>query len=241
MAVRIRLLIVLCGLLFVGNLALGATSVPNTFNTGEPAKASEVNENFSSVVSAIDAHWSRYPNRYYPNWRYAPTFYLELPSLGKYWKGRLNSEYGYATTSKRNLNFWNAYDSTDYDKGIWLGISLNPSSDADASTESKIVSGFSVEGRELGDGLYRISLSHHKDGVYASINYTQDSSTVYNDNAAFYYLQKDQILSLLSQLYELLKLNSDTVAVFCPTINFAMQADYTVKVTGDSCVETTNG
>ena len=48
------------------------------------------------------------------------------------------------------------------------------------------------------------------------------------------------MVSVLSQLYDLLKLNSDTVAVHCPTINVAMQADYSVKVTGDSCVEITN-
>ena len=124
------------------------TTVPNTFTAGTPAKASEVNENFSKIASAVDEHWSRYPNRYYPNWRYDSSFYIELPVLGKYWKGRLNSEYGYATTSRRNLNFWNAYDSSDYDKGVWLGISVNPSSDGDVATLSKIVSGFEVEGLE---------------------------------------------------------------------------------------------
>ena len=216
------------------------TTVPNTFTAGSPAKASEVNENFSKIASAVDEHWSRYPNRYYPNWRYDSTFYLELPVLGKYWKGRLNSEYGYATTSRRNLNFWNAYDSSDYDKGVWLGISVNPSSDADAATLSKMVSGFEVEGREWGGALYRISMSHHKDAVYATINYSQDASTAYPANQAHYYLGKDQVVSVLSQLYDLLKLNSDTVAVHCPTINVAMQADYSVKVTGDSCVEITN-
>ena len=35
-------------------LVSGATSVPNTFKTGEPAKAAEVNENFSTLSSAID-------------------------------------------------------------------------------------------------------------------------------------------------------------------------------------------
>ena len=37
-------------------LVSGATSVPNTFKTGEPAKAAEVNENFSSLASAVDAN-----------------------------------------------------------------------------------------------------------------------------------------------------------------------------------------
>ena len=37
-------------------LASGATSVPNTFKTGESAKAAEVNENFSALASAIDAN-----------------------------------------------------------------------------------------------------------------------------------------------------------------------------------------
>lgn len=35
-------------------VAIGQTEVPNTFQAGQPARASEVNANFSSLVSAID-------------------------------------------------------------------------------------------------------------------------------------------------------------------------------------------
>ena len=83
------------------------TTVPNTFTAGSPAKASEVNENFSKIASAVDEHWSRYPDRYYPDWRYEPTFYITLPTLGGFWKGRLQSEESHRADSKRNLNFLN--------------------------------------------------------------------------------------------------------------------------------------
>jgi len=56
MAVRIRLFIVGFCLLFTYGLASSATSVPNTFGTGEPARAAEVNDNFSSLASAIDSN-----------------------------------------------------------------------------------------------------------------------------------------------------------------------------------------
>ena len=56
------------------SFATAETAVPNEFSSGLPAKAQEVNENFDSLESAIDEHWTRYPDRYYPNWRYEKSF-----------------------------------------------------------------------------------------------------------------------------------------------------------------------
>ena len=101
------------------NFATAETAVPNEFSSGLPAKAQEVNENFDSLESAIDEHWTRYPDRYYPNWRYEKSFYLSLPTMGNRWRARLNSEYGYGQTSEWNLNFINPYDSGNRFNRIW--------------------------------------------------------------------------------------------------------------------------
>ena len=56
MLVIMKSLMSVVGVAFLSVLAMGATSVPNTFKTGEPAKAAEVNENFSTLSSAIDSN-----------------------------------------------------------------------------------------------------------------------------------------------------------------------------------------
>ena len=68
--VVVSLILSMVGLSF----ATAQTTVPNEFSSGLPAKAQEVNENFDSLESAIDEHWTRYPDRYYPNWRYEKSF-----------------------------------------------------------------------------------------------------------------------------------------------------------------------
>ena len=40
--------------LFASGVAFGQTQVPNTFQSGQPARASEVNENFSTLESAVN-------------------------------------------------------------------------------------------------------------------------------------------------------------------------------------------
>ena len=159
-SVRLMSYFLVCALF--GSEAWGTSiQVPNEFSSGSPAKAEEVNENFKALETAIDDHWSRYPDRYYPDWRHEPSFFLTLPILGNRWKGRLNSEYGYNQTSLRNLNFVNAYDSANAFNRIWLGISVVPNPDGSAGAESRIAAGFN----ETVKTLYSLSMSHHKDGA----------------------------------------------------------------------------
>ena len=113
--------------------------VPNTFESGNPAKASEVNENFSALFSAIDADWSTQSDRFYPDWRHEPTFYLELPELGGYWKGRLDNHHQSGeTTGWRNLIFVNIYDPTTPRAHLYLGISVHPTHDVSVYVDSLI-------------------------------------------------------------------------------------------------------
>ncbi|MDC0214602.1 hypothetical protein OAL14_07285 [Gammaproteobacteria bacterium] len=56
MSVTIGQIMCFFGLVFASSLGSGETSVPNTFKTGEPAKADQVNDNFSSLASAVDAN-----------------------------------------------------------------------------------------------------------------------------------------------------------------------------------------
>ena len=233
--------------------ALGAnkltaeTKVPNEFTSGSPAKAEEVNENFAVLESAVNDPWSRYPYRYYPNWRYDPTFYLTLPSLGNNWGGRLLSDRGLRMSSSRNLNFINRYDPENREATIWFGIDVLPSPDYSASWESrsKSLSGAAdvYNGVQLDASIerYSIGMSHHKDYVYSNITLTYDSSL--SDLIGFFDWQnglaRETVETLLSEVYDLLKVSDPLVAVYCGSINFNLESNFEISVTGSSCSEVT--
>ena len=218
-----------------------ATEVPNTFNSGTPAMASEVNENFSSVVSSIDSHYSRFPDRYYPDWRHDPSFYLQLPMLGGFWGGRLNSEAHNYAPSIRNLNFVNRYEPSNVynNKRIFLGVSIVPAADGAAGQISKTKSHSGQFAETV--NLYTLSMSHQKDGVNQSIVYTEDESLigdVYGLSGVWpFYVSRKQVEEILPKIYSLLKLSSNELAVSCGIITLHMKSDLTIDVSGDGCVE----
>ena len=236
----VRLSVLLFSVVFSSGRLSAETKVPHEFASGSPAKAEEVNENFAGLAEAIDEHWARYPNRYYPDWRHDPSFYLELPKLGGFWGGRLNSEAHHHSTTNRNFNFINKYEpSSIYSpKRIWFGFSIVPSPDGAASQISKQAG--KIEPRAI--NLYSFSMSHHKDGSYASISFTEDQSLVpdvYPASGIWQnYMSKMQIEELLPKLYALLKLDSDRVAVNCPQLTMHLNSDFSLSVTGNECVET---
>ena len=220
-----------------------ATNVPNTFNSGTPALASEVNENFSSVASSIDSHWSRFPDRYYPDWRHDPDFYLELPTLGGFWGGRLNSEaHNYAFTTY-NINIMNRYGPPNVytPKRISLSLAIVPSADGSAGQISRQKAGHDP----LAINLYTFRMLHNKDGEGQRIVYTEDESLiddVYPSSGIWrYYMAREQVEEILPKIYSLLKLSSNEAAVSCGTITLHMNADFTIDVTGDQCVAVVPG
>jgi hypothetical protein len=220
-----------------------ATEVPNTFNSGTPALASEVNENFSSVVSSIDSHYSRFPDRYYPDWRHDPSFYLQLPTLGGFWGGRLLSETHLDARSNRNLNFVNRYEPADgyTDKRIFLGLSIAPAADAAASQLSKAKGQSDAFTEPV--NLYTFSMIQHlDDNVRNRILYTEDESllgTRYPPVQGIwrFYMSREQVEEMLPKIYSLLKLSSNEIAVSCGIITLHMNSDLTIDVSGDGCVE----
>ena len=219
-----------------------ATEVPNIFNSGTPALASEVNENFSSVVSSIDSHYSRFPDRYYPDWRHDPSFYLQLPTLGGFWGGRLLGETHAGVKSNRNLNFVNRYEPADgyTDKRIFFGLSIAPAADAAASQLSKAKGQSDALTEPV--NLYTFSISHQKDGINQSIVYTEDESllgTRYPPVQGIwrFYMSREQVEEMLPKIYSLLKLSSNELAVSCGIITLHMNSDLTIDVSGDGCVE----
>ena len=219
------------------------SSVPHDFVDGQPATASEVNENFTAILEAIDDHWTRHPDRYYPDWRYDPGFYLTLPTLGGFWKGRLLSDYHSLSTSWRNLNFINYYDSAsnNFEKRIWLGITVIPSVDVAISLLSKVANG------SLGEAypVYSFDMSHAKDGTGSLITYSKDGDldALYGPSDSDWrkYLEQSIVEETLEELYEFLKLSSETVSKACDSINIHLNADQSVTVTGTNCVESVYG
>ena len=215
--------------------------MPHDFVDGQPATASEVNENFTAILEAIDDHWTRHPDRYYPDWRYDPGFYLTLPTLGGFWKGRLLSDYHSLSTSWRNLNFINYYDSAsnNFEKRIWLGITVIPSVDVAISLLSKVANG-SLEKLTV----YSFDMSHAKDGTefnHLFKRWRLDALYGPSDSDWRKYLEQSIVEETLEELYEFLKLSSETVSKACDSINIHLNADQSVTVTGTNCVESVYG
>ena len=234
-----RLSVLLFSVVFFSGPIAAETNVPNEFSSGSPAKAEEVNQNFAGLAAAIDDHWTRYPHRYYPDWRYDPTFYLELPEMSGRWAGRLLNGRLFGATSSRNFNFINRYDSVNEGdiKRIWLGLSIVPSHDASASQASKKLAGMEV----TDVNLYSFSMSHHKDGSFKGQTYTQDPSmdSVYGDCCSWQtYMARAMVEDMLPKIFKLFKMESSEVAVSCETIQFHLNADYSVTVTGLNCLDT---
>ena len=113
-----------------------------------------------------------------------------------------------------------------------------PSPDGAASQISKQAG--KIEPRAI--NLYSFSMSHHKDGNYASVSFTEDESLlpdVYPASGIWpNYMSRLQIEELLPKLYTLFKLDSDGVAVNCPQITMHLDSDFSISVTGNECVET---
>ena len=77
----------------------GWTQTLTIFRDGEPARASEraseVNDNLAALKAKIEALEQdlealtplQHPDRYYPNWRFYPDFYLTLPAMAGSWAG----------------------------------------------------------------------------------------------------------------------------------------------------------
>ena len=84
-------------------------------------------------------------------------------------------------------------------------------------------------------------MSHHKDYVYSNITFTKDSSVSDLIGSLDWQdiLSRGQVETLLSDLYDLLKVSDPLVAVDCGAINFNLESDFAVTVTGISCSETT--
>ena len=150
-------------------------------------------------------------------------------------------------SSSRNLNFINRYDPDNRSATIWFGVDvlLSPDYSASFDSRSKSLSG----GADVYNGIqldasierYAFRMSHHKDYVYSNITFTKDSgvSDLIGSLDWQDIFSREQVVTLLSDLYDLLKVSDPLVAVYCGTINFNLESDFAVSVTGSSCSETT--
>ncbi|MDA7591213.1 hypothetical protein N8756_06800 [Pseudomonadales bacterium] len=213
----------------------------NTAKTGITSdQASAITAN-TARTSVIDSHWTRFPDRYYPDWRHEPDFYLQLPVLSGLWGGRLNSEAHNFATSTRNLNFINQYEpSENYTVNrIWLGLSIVPSPDVAALQLSKVKG--EINPRSI--NLYSFSMSHHKDGNYGAIYFTEDEvhvPNVYPVTGVWQrYVSRSQIEDMLPKLYSLFQLDDESVAVNCLSLTFHLNSDFSVSVSGECSGTTT--
>ena len=88
-------------------------------------------------------------------------------------------------------------------------------------------------------------MSHAKDGTGSLITYSKDGDldALYGPSDSDWrkYLEQSIVEETLEELYEFLKLSSETVSKACDSINIHLNADQSVTVTGTNCVESVYG
>ena len=244
---------------------VGWTQTLTTFQDGEPARASEVNDNFAALKAKIEALEQdlealtpfQHPDRYYPNWRFEPDFYLTLPTMAGSWAGFLSEEsawfyweyyqwngtlnqYGREERARYNINLM-ANTGGENPEKIWAGAFVRGRPDIYAQHKAEHLAGVVSpnEPSHTGDLMfYHVRLSHHIDQIYATFNYSKDTDLYYGgsgDSDWQYAMTRSMVESVLTGFYALLDLTSTTHVKRCPTINLHLNLDYSVDVTSPDC------
>ena len=242
----------------------GWTQTLTTFQDGEPARASEVNDNFAALKAKIEALEQdlealapfQHPDRYYPNWRFEPDFYLTLPAMAGSWAGFLyeDEDYWYWTNptglqdpaivvsekARYNINLM-ANTGGENPERIWAGAFVRRAPDIDAQHKAEHLAGVVSpnEPSHTGDLMfYHVRLSHHRNQGFATFNYSKDADLSYGDSGDSdwqYAMTRSMVESVITGLYAPLDLTSTTHVKHCPTINLHLNLDYSVDVTSPDC------
>ena len=237
------------------DFAVAATSVPNTFKKSEPAKAEEVNENFSSLAAAIDANstgddsaaseiaalkaklaefeWLNDKTKYYPNHDYEPGFYIELPQVVNPWVVFLDRS-GSDQTSASSLTYQvNGISYYATGKWVWFGVGIDWEADVAALD-------FSRDDRGAKEHIYSIRLNHHDQFNYATITMSTDPAlSEYVDDEIdtnwMRYSSSETTKNFLSALYTFMEFSSGKTK-YCPAFQFHLELDKSVTISGTDCV-----
>ena len=242
----------------------GWTQALTTFQDGEPARASEINGNFAALKEKIEALEAdlealtafQHPDRYYPNWRFEPDFYLTLPAMAGSWAGFLyeDEDYWYWTyptgmqdpaiavseKARYNINLM-ANTGGENPERIWTGAFVRRAPEIDAQHKAEHLAGVvsPEEPSHTGDLMfYHVRLSHHRNQVYTTFNYSKHEDLSYGDSGPSdwqYAMTRSMVESVLTGFYALLDLTSTTHVKHCPTINLHLNLDYSVDVTSPDC------
>ena len=235
----------------------GWTQALITFQDGEPARASEVNDNFAALKAKIEALEQdlealtpfQHPDRYYPNWTHEPDFYLTLPAMAGSWAGFLSEDddWWYLCTNsplceraRYNINLM-AHTGGENSIRVWAGAFVRRAPDIDARHKTEHLAGVVSNSDPPHSGdlfFYHVRLSHYgRGGGFSVLNYSKHPLMSWGETESDwqYAMTRNMAESLLTGFYALLELTSTTHVKHCPTINLYLNLDYSVDVTSPDC------
>ena len=227
-------------------------AVPHTFMAGDPARASEVNANFTSLDTAIQANATAIEetseinqffdrSRVYPNWRYDPEFFIASPTLGGNWQVRLNDAFSRTSLSNVDaaINLTSGYIGGTSDPHLaWFGIYVDWRPDTSAASAA-----FRAQGATE---LYVFELRHSRGLLapreFTNVTYSQDPIAEYQFSVAGqsvelpwrYYATTEIVAEAIRAISVELGFARNTTDA-CTQINLHLNADMSVSVNA-TCV-----
>ena len=222
-------------------------AVPHTFMAGDPARASEVNANFTSLDTAIQANATAIEesseinqffdrSRLYPNWRYDPEFFIASPTLGGNWAVRLNDNFSESVTTEPTINISSAYDGGSERFVAWYGIDVlwRPRSSAniatsELSTEQKELYSFGLShtrGRLAGARTFS-TVTYSQDGIIPEYRFTVEGEVV--DLPWQVYATRETVLEAVRAISGHFNFGGTTTMV-CTRINLHLTADGNIDI-----------
>ena len=171
------------------------------------------------------------PNRYYPDLKNHPDFYVEMPAMSGTWAGEINGGFSSGTTGYR-INLISKY-APGVNVHTWFGIDVQPSTDGNA---------FSVSQNKFDPES--IVWKQYSVGFGSHLNFQKGMSVRFESWPGFdelhpswdwpRYLVTPLVTRLMNSLYEFMEFDSGATK-FCEQLVIRLESDYTFNFEESVC------